>query len=151
LTLEDYKRLPLVFDRRSPEREAQLVRTWKKTNKPLLLLNFEGATSPLAATPQVVKAMAPLWKHFEIVNTNEVRAHRIYDLLGLFDVAAGLVTIDTATLHLAAASKVPVLAYTRDDGQAGSIPKCNCFANIGYSRAASELHTMQQVIGGWAR
>lgn len=150
LTFEDYKRLPLVFDRRSPEREAQLVRTWKKSDKPLLLLNFEGATSPMAATTQVIKAMAPLWKHFEVVNTNECRAHRIYDLLGLFDVAAGLVTIDTATLHLAAASKVPCLNYVRDDGQAGSIPKNNSFATIGYSKAAQELHTMQQVIGGWA-
>lgn len=136
LTLEDYKRLPLVFDQRSPEREAQLVRTWKKGDKPLLLLCFEGATSPLPAhvLSQLVRSMAPLWKHFQVVNTNETRAHRIFDLLGLFDVAAGLVTLDSAPLHLAAASKVPVINFVRCDGQAGSVPKNNSFATIGYSQ-----------------
>lgn len=152
LTLEDYKRLPLVFDQRSPEREALLVRTWKRSSKPLLLLCFDAVTSPLPAThmSMMIRAMAPLWKHFEVVNTNEVRAHRLYDLLGLFDVAAGLVTLDTAPLHLAAASNVPVLNYVRDDSQAGSIPKNNAFATIGYSRAATEIPKMLAVLGGWA-
>lgn len=152
LTLEDYKRLPLVFDRRSPEREAQLVRTWKKGDKPLLLMCFEGMTSPLPlhVQAQVIKSMAPLWKHFTVVNTNECRAHRLYDLLGLFDVAAGLITLDSAPLHLAAASKVPVINFVRDDNQAGSIPKNNSFATIGYSKILENLPRINSIIGGWA-
>lgn len=148
--LEKYHFLPLVFDRRSPEREAALISKWKRTDKPLLLTNFHGATSPY---PDEFAMIAALCKHFgdrfEFVNVNEARGYRIYDLLGLMDVAAGLITIDTSSLHLAAAAKCPYIAFVRQDGQAGSIPKGNVALKVGYQEAMSKLPDIVRTIEGW--
>jgi len=83
------------------------------------------------------------------VNLNACNAYRVFDLLGLMDRAVGLLTVDTMTLHLAAASKIPYIAYTRDDGQAGSIPKGNCVANIGYSQAVNQLGKTMEIVKSW--
>lgn len=148
--LDRYHFLPLVFDRRSPEREAALVKKWKRTDKPLFLTNFHGATSPF---PDEFRMIAELCKHFgdrcEFVNTNEARGYRIYDLLGLMDVAAGLITIDTATLHLAAAAKCPYIALVRQDGQAGSIPKGNNALKVGYQEAMQRIPDIVRTIESW--
>lgn len=149
--LEKYHFLPLEFDRRSPEREAALIKKWKRTDKPLLLTNFHGATSPY---PDEFRMIAELCKHFgdhfEFVNVNEARGYRIYDLLGLMDVAAGLITIDTSSLHLAAGAKCPYIAFVRQDGQAGSIPKGkNCQLKVGYQEAMSRLPDIIRTIEGW--
>lgn len=148
--LEKYHFLPLVFDKRSPEREAALVKKWKRTEKPLLLTNFHGATSPYGDEFRMIAELCKHFgDHFEFVNTNEARGYRIYDLLGLMDVAAGLVTIDTATLHLAAAAKCPYIALVRQDGQAGSIPKGNNVLKVGYQEAMSRLPDILRVIESW--
>lgn len=148
--LNKYAELPLVFDRRSPERELELVKKWKRTDKPLLLVNFDGATSPYRGHYEMI---ARLMKHandrFEVINTNEARGYRIYDLLGLMDVAAGLITIDTATLHLAAAAKCPYIALVRSDGQAGSIPKGNVALKLGYDEALSRFNEIAFIVDSW--
>lgn len=148
--LEKYHFLPLEFDRRSPEREAALIKKWKRTEKPLLLTNFHGATSPYRDEFAMI---AELCKHFgdrfEFVNVNEARGYRIYDLLGLMDVAAGLITIDTATCHLVAASKCPAIHLVRDDGQAGSIPKGNVAGKFGYSKAMQQFDDIARIIESW--
>jgi hypothetical protein len=53
-------------------------------------------------------------KTHQIVNLDRVKAHRVYDMLGLYDHAAALVSIDTVHLHLSRASNVPVFALARD-------------------------------------
>lgn len=153
LTLEDYKRLPLVFDRRNPEREQKLIQTWRKTDKPLILLCLLGHTSPLKAEAAIIKALAPFFNRCEVLNLNhnEVRAQRVYDLLGLMDIAAGLITLDSMPLHLSAASKVPVINYVRDDCQAGSIPKNNNHLTIGYSKAYERLPDLVRTVEGWLK
>lgn len=148
--LDQYHWLPLVFDRRSPEREAALVKKWRKTDKPLLLVNFDGATSPYRDHLKFVAELCQRFAdRFEFLNTNEARGYRIYDLLGLMDVAAGLITIDTATLHLAAAAKCPYIALVRDDGQAGSIPKGNVALKVGYSEAMRRFPEIVATMDSW--
>lgn len=150
--LDKYQQLPLVFDRRSPEREIELIKKWKRTEKPLLLVNFDGATSPYRGQFEMIaKLMQHCNDRFEVVNTNEARGFRIYDLLGLMDVAAGLITIDTATLHLAAAAKCPYIALVRSDGQAGSVPKGNVALRLGYDEALSRFHEIAYIIDSWIK
>jgi ADP-heptose:LPS heptosyltransferase len=81
----------------------------------------------------------------EIVNLAAIKAERLYDLLGLYDHAVGLVTSDTATLHLAAASKVPYIALLNNGG-AGSIPKGNCILSIRYSNFRNELGRFMEAV-----
>jgi hypothetical protein len=102
-----------------------------RQGKPLLLVNFSGHSSPFAWVPEVMRAVNQFQQQFNIVDIGRLKAQRIYDLLGLFDAAAGLITIDTATLHLAAGSAVPYIAYTRADWSS-SVPKGNCVLEIKY-------------------
>lgn len=141
--------LPLVFDQRDKDREKQLLQTFTATDKrPLLLLNFSGEASPFALVPEVMQHIQPYRTRFNIVRLDNLRAQRIYDLLGLIDNAAGLITIDTATLHLAHASKTPYIAFTRD-GWSGSVPRGNCALDIKYSQTMQRLDAMKNVLEQW--
>lgn len=138
-TREQMMEWPLVFDRRNKEAEAVLARQWFKSTKPKLLYNFSGRTSPLPKehyTPmmQVIHRLA---HKFEPVNLGSIKAHHIYDLLGLYDQAAALITVDTATLHLAGASSVPYVALLANGGS-GSVPKGNCILKVRYHNAGQK-------------
>lgn len=106
-----YNNLPLVFDRRDRQREAALVKQVRKTERPLLLLSTVGKSSPLPCASALKTHLVEKWgNRFEIIELGGIQAHRIYDLLGLIDQAAALITIDTSTLHLARATSVPLIA-----------------------------------------
>lgn len=102
-------RFPLVFDRRSQKREAALVRKHVVKDTPTILYNFAGTSSPV---PDADKLLADLkFRHGDRINfvdLSKIKADRIYDLLGLYESASGLISGDTATLHLASA--VPELS-----------------------------------------
>lgn len=131
-TMEQMMQWPLVFDFRNLEREAALrSKYFRFSNSPKLLVNLsESGTSPFRAARQVRGLI--MGHNFDVVGLESIRAERIYDLLGLYDHAAGLITTDTATLHLAAASDVPYIAFINNGG-AGSIPKGNCILAIRYA------------------
>lgn len=136
-TMEQMAQWPLVFDRRNFEREAVLrARTFKPGARHLLVNVSRGGTSPF---PNSAQAMALCHRSgVSIVNLQSVRAERIYDLLGLYDHAIGMVTSDTATLHLAAASKIPYIAIINNGGS-GSSPKGNCILKIRYAEFPNRL------------
>lgn len=145
---EEMMNLPLVFDRRNPQREQQLVaqiQGMNKLRKPLLLYNFTGISSPFGYTPEVMNVLRPLNQRYYLVDLGRLKAHRIYDLLGLLDAAELLVTTDTATLHLAPASKTRYVAYTVD-GWSQSVPKGNCVWQCKYSQAKERLNEFQAVL-----
>jgi len=144
-----YGELPLVFDRRNPEREAALVRRARQTDKPLLLYNFRGLSSPLLAGQAILHRLRRYALPFELLNLGDLRAQRLYDLLGLYDIAAGLVSIDTATSHLAAASSVPLLAYCRG-GWSSMIPK-NGAMKVWYKDAEKSLDLVDKFVQSLAK
>lgn len=130
-TMEQMLAWPLVFDRRNPGREAELRQRVFKTSLPKLLVNLpDSGASPFKLSHLVWSYVRNLG--FELVDLSKVTARRIFDLLGLFDSAAGMVTSDTATLHLAAASKMPYVALINNGG-AGSVPKGNCVLTVRYA------------------
>lgn len=141
-------RLPLVFDNRNHEAEQRLLSLLHRKSKPLLLVNWAGQSSPFAFVPEL---MSRVWKFkgdFDIVDLSKVKARRLYDLLGLFDAAVGLITIDTATLHLAHGSKVPYVAYIVD-GWSGSTPRGNCVLDIRYKDTLQRINELETVLDQW--
>lgn len=150
---EDWLHLPLVFDRRDPQREsALLARVWPSAlrRRPLLLYNFTGHSSPFGHLDIVWPLLQSVARDFHLVDLGKVRAERIYDLVGLYEAADGLLTSDTATLHLAPASQVPYIAFTQD-GWSGSVPRGNCVLRVAYSHTPRRLQEIRAVLEGWAR
>lgn len=149
---EEMMSLPLVLDRRDPHRERLLVQQHRgRGDKPMLLVSFAGHSSPFAPHPEVMAVVNQFKNRFNIVDLGRIRANRIYDLLGLMDAAAGMITIDTASLHLALASKVPYLAYTRGPNDwCRSVPKGNCVKEIHYGHALARLNELPPLLQAWA-
>ncbi len=150
-TAEEMRALPVVFDLRDFGREKLLRKSVgaEGDGKPILLLNFAGHSSPFGPYPEVYRVVNRFADRFRIVDMTKMRAHRIFDLLGLYDVAAGLITIDTATLHLAGAGNVEYIAFTRSDWS-HSVPKGKCVLEIGYHGAEHRVEELAPVLERWA-
>lgn len=147
-TMEQMLQWPLIFDRRDGTRESVLRSRTFRSNKPKLLINLpETGTSPFKSSRKIISLLAG--GKFELVHLSQVRAFRIYDLLGLYDHAAGLITSDTATLHLAAASSIPYIAFLNNGG-AGSIPKGNCVLSIRYSEVDAKMGELLNAVGSFS-
>ena len=147
---DDMLTLPLVFDRRDPERELALARLVLHPYKPVVLVNWTGISSPFPWTPEFQRVLSRYRDRFNLVDLSSVKAERIYDLLGLYDRAAVLITIDTATLHLAPASKVPYIAFTRQDWS-GSVPRGTCVLNLGYDEGIKRMTDFERILQSWAQ
>lgn len=110
---------PLVFDRRSKEREAKLVEEHMpkkkgRWDKKTILVSAEGISSPFPYKELLYGLLdLSLSKQFHILTLP--RAERLYDLLALYERAWCLICTDSAPLHLAGAvPTLPVLAITND-------------------------------------
>lgn len=135
--LELWDSLPLVFDRRSPEREAALLQhCWPiGLGKPFGLYNFSGKSSPLPEGLAWLKRNRDLIQPgMEWIDLSQIKSERIYDMLALYEKAAVVVTGDTATLHLAAASDVPCVNFVADKPSVwhGSAPRNNAVLTLRY-------------------
>lgn len=139
---------PLVIDRRNREREADLVKAHIHGDKPVVLYNFTGISSPFGYVPEVLRAMAPFQQDFNLIDLGRIRATRIYDLLGLYDRAVGLITIDTSTAHLAPGSSVPTVWFTVD-GWSSSVPRGNVALHVKYSKTPAMIPEFQKVLESW--
>lgn len=108
--------LPVIIDIRNFEREKKLVNSvLSGKNKPIVLVNLEGNSSPLKIDlkNKLMDQLRKLQDDFEVINLP--RAEKFVDLLGLFEKANYLVTIDTGTLHLArAVPKLKVISLISD-------------------------------------
>ncbi len=109
-----FGKLPLTFDRRSPEREAEFIR-YLPEGPPIILLATTGFSSPFSHGKDLLDLLERTFPDVRIVDMDAIRAERIYDLLALFERAACLITIDSAMLHLAQVTpQLPVIALIAD-------------------------------------
>ncbi len=146
--LEQWDKLPLVFDRRDREREEKLIANCQSPKqKPTVLVNFSGKSAPFHDGAQIVKLFP---KHF-VVDIGKLQAHRIYDLIGLMDVAELLITADTSTLHLAAASGIPVVNLINQEPTRwhGSKPRNNASVSISYKAVPLLPQEIQNASRRW--
>jgi hypothetical protein len=118
-----------VIDVRSKRREAALLSATvpKQSGRghpfaPFILLGDQGQSAPFEGITELGNMLETNFgQTHKIIKLSTVKAEMIYDLLGLYERAACLVTIDTVHLHLAKASKVPIIALGRD-GWVGAAP-----------------------------
>lgn len=149
--LDEYDSLPLVFDQRVKSREESLIKSYTEPRKPIILTKFDGWTSPFDGAAAIRSRLQYWNQQFQFVDLDKVHAHRLFDLLGLLDIATGLITGDTFTIHLAPASTVQYIAFTRDDGQSGSVPKGQCVLQIGYSQWEKQIHAFDLQMELWTK
>lgn len=148
-TREEWIAAPVVFDRRDPTREQQLLdRYVKPSTKPLLLYNFTAVSSPFGYEPEMVQALNKIKWKFNTVNIGRIHCARIYDLLALYDNACGLITCDTATAHLAVVSKVPTVWFTMDAWR-GSVPRGNVHWSCSYSESITRIDDVIKTCEKW--
>lgn len=108
---EKWNKLPLIFDRRSQEREDQLLLKIGRRNKPFILVSSDGVSSPFPHKEKLTQILKPLEHRYDFIDLSGFRAKKFYDLIALYEQAAGLITTDTGTLHLAQATpSLPVIA-----------------------------------------
>lgn len=109
-------RLPLTFDNRSDERERKILNALKiDGHKPVIVTALSGHSSPYPYGEKLLSYLKKELADFQIVDISKYKAERFYDLLGLFEVAQCLITIDSAPLHLANAVKdLPVISLIQD-------------------------------------
>lgn len=107
---------PLVFDRRNASREKALAKGPLGRPKPIILVSAKGKSSPFPYEGLLWTLLyLKFGNDFRLVDLSEIKATRFYDLLGLYEKAHCLVSVDTATLHLAyAVPTLPVVAFTND-------------------------------------
>ncbi len=112
--LRDFDKLPLVITGRNMMRELKLIN--RITNKrPYVLLADHGESSPFAAKNELFKVLQEvLGPTHDIIRLSEFHAEHFFDLIGLYENAALLVSIETAHLHLSKACNVPVIAFVND-------------------------------------
>lgn len=143
--LKDFEsRGPLVFDRRDFEREAQL---WNRPNSmPLVLVGLESVSSPLKSAKRIREAIREqLGVDFNVVDLSSIRAERIYDLIGLYERAACIVSSDTVHLHLARACKTPILALV-NDGWRGSVTPDLAIDVLRYAELPKRIDEIPKII-----
>jgi hypothetical protein len=143
---------PLVIDRRDRLREDNFARS-KLSSKPTILLNISrGISSPYNDHAKFTELLRTNWSEkYHIVDIGQTNAQQICDLLGMYDKAALLITSDTATLHLAAASDIPVIALVNDIDWLATIPRCNCVYRVRYCDAVQNFAVVNMTIDNLAK
>lgn len=136
-------RMPM-FDCRNKGREKALINKIGINDHPMILTNFSGVSSPFSEGGIVFDQLVIRHKDVRFVNLAGVRGVEFYDLLGLFELAKGMVTIDTGTLHLACASEIPVCALIADNHSLwhGSVPLKSPQLSMRYSEV---WHRMEAI------
>jgi hypothetical protein len=117
--------------------------------KKTLLVNFAGKSSPFAVSDTVLSDVRQRWGNvFEVIDLGTVKATRLYDLLGLYDRADLLLTIDTSTTHLALGSSIPVINLVVDTPTMwhGARPRGNSLLSVRYREVLPRMGEIHDVI-----
>ena len=162
--LDEWAALGLVHEfpgqlvlRRNGERERRLASALcMDSGGPCIAVNFRGGSSPFLLGPELLDQLRNTFRgrgcgRARIIDLSPIRGENIVDLLGVIDRCRALLTIDTATLHLAHASKTPTIALVSDwmdDPWRGSIPKGNIVFSCRYSQALANLPGITRILLG---
>jgi hypothetical protein len=150
------KQTPLLFDNRNKEREQALIDKWlfppsRGKNLKTILVSTAGETSPFPYKKTLMALLSLKFSKHRIIDLDQIKAERIYDLLGLYEKADCLVAADSAPLHLAhAAPTLPVVALINDKPSLwhGSSWRANHIRYIRYSDFAARAHEILTAIEG---
>jgi hypothetical protein len=102
-----------IWTNRNKSREADLVRQYAPKGK-FIITNSKGVSQPFSKNLWAEFQYAAREADMTILDVGNIRAHRFYDLLGLYDQAEMVITTDTATLHLAHLHGVKTVGIVAD-------------------------------------
>jgi hypothetical protein len=136
---------PLVFDKRDSKREEKLSKVFK-TDLPKILVKLHSYSSPFSDAVQFKKLLSEFQGLAEVVYLDAIHAERVYDLLGLMDKAACLISADTVPLWLAKATKCPVIALVNPTPFLGSPESGNVLLRIPYNRIMAEWDNIARAV-----
>lgn len=140
--------LPLIFDRRNPDREYKLMETLP-IGKPWIAVSTEGISSPCPSLKDLIPTLVEQYPEYEFIDLAKVKAHRLYDIIGILDNCDLLISIDTVWLHLARAAECPVFAVLNDlDPWRASVPPPATIRQFGYKNVTTGL--VAQAFGEFA-
>lgn len=138
----------IIIDRRHPEDEAVLLPSPEYGAGDLVLLNMRAVSNPAPreVTDRVWNALT--MAGIPWLDLSQVRAKRFTDLLGLYDRAKCLVTVDTATLHLAGAHTIPYVALLADKPTPwfGSYCRGNVIHKARYGEAVTDPDFVNKIV-----
>lgn len=137
---------PLVFDRRSPSREKELADRIFQTKKQKILVKLVGNSSPFGEQAWVRAQLEEFQEQAELIDLDTLRADRIYDVIGLMDRSALLITVDTVAFWLAGASAVPVVLMTNNTSFGASPAKGNVVARYKYHDVIQNWQAIRRMI-----
>jgi hypothetical protein len=141
------KDLPPQFDRMSVDRERALAERVFKTGKPKVLVMLDAISSPFGESQWLRQNIeAEFGQRAELVWLDSVKGERLYDLMGLMDRAACLVSVDTVALHLVHGTTCPVISLVNGNGFSATPPKGNCVLRIPYLESTGRWKDISDVI-----
>jgi hypothetical protein len=127
-----------VFDQRDIDRELNVIEKLvdNPQQKPIICLNLKDAiSSPCPKCPSLIDQIRATWQDQAlIIDLAGFKAHRIYDLLGLFEISKCLVCVDSAFVHLAQATEIGIVIIKNPKPWAGTIVRRNLAAETDYEK-----------------
>lgn len=82
--------------------------------RPTILYADHSESSPFLQKEQLYSLLKESFPNHDIVRLSMTRVKHFFDYVEWYDAAEALVTVDTAHLHLSAATKTPVVALAQD-------------------------------------
>lgn len=139
--------IPLIFDR-DKDREKNLLNRFSFDGRKILLTAFRGHSSPYSGGDDLLKKLIKLLPEYDIIDLTNLKAAKFYDMLSLYERANALITIDTATLHLANATpELPVISLIGDkEPWQKSDYRENHILRIHYSEINSNIHRIAEAV-----
>lgn len=135
--LEERNRWPLYFDNRDPQREDALVaKHIKRKGRPIVLVATTSISTPYKHANKLIATIRGL--DVDVIDMDDVKAERIYDLIALYDAADLMVSVDTVHCHLARASQCPLVMLV-NDGWSGAVPPPQAVASWRYADLGNDV------------
>lgn len=160
--VEHFNDWPLVFDRRNPKRERELLHaTLNRTEgrgrpfEKFVLLADHSESSPFNQIEELAELLKRIsGKTHRLIRMSEIRAEKPFDVLALYDRATCLITPETMHSHLCKASPVPTLALAAD-GWRGIAPHKKFMFYCSFNQWPQQKHQLlaayEKIINGTAK
>ena len=158
--IEQFHELPLIFDQRDRQREQESIDKYvpKDDGRPLLVYNLSGMSGAYPNNcrndPKALEQQKWIVEIFSrthrLLDLGPLKLPRVYDMLGIFELADVLISIDTVTLHLAYATLTPTVAYTNHRKGSMSEPRMHWIEHMDYPASMTKegrIRTYKAVFG----
>lgn len=142
-----------LFDKRDEDREnALLAKVGGGVKAPLIVVAAQSTSSPFRKGNELVEAIRnEFGQAYTVFDLTTLRAERIYDILKLLERARAIVTVDTAVVHLAAATETPTVLLKNPTPWLGTVPMDDSVAVFSYAEVSETMKPVIEVTCEYAQ